>query len=237
MMIEVSVPARGFWYSRPEPFPAQQPLIIPGEAYDDNRGFWDSRVEAPCIITYFRTAYHAFAFPLESTHEDVVALTKLHDRKWLSVIDCHDADVTDTSLSLLIESFPHVEGLSVGYSSITDADLQRIASLRNIRSLSLSGCHRISDAGVAVLGDLTKLQTLRVGECDELQGECFTQQGKFCALEYLRCSWTGVNERTVRTICQLERLREIELIECPELTSEDIDRLRCDFPHLHIVAS
>jgi len=68
---------------------------------------------------------------------------------------------------------PSVDGLSSWRSQhqITDDGMAHLASLVNLRRLSLLGCFQVTEEGIAVLGKLRQIESLDLDSCAGLSGD------------------------------------------------------------------
>jgi hypothetical protein len=87
-----------------------------------------------------------------------------------------------------LSNFEHLEQLALTGSSVTDADLPQLTSLRMLRSLDLSYT-RITSSGLSVLSRMEDLQTL------SLNG-------------------VSLDETAIEPLCQLTRLQSLSLMDC-----------------------
>jgi len=105
------------------------------------------------------------------TDEGLAHLSKLENLRHLS-LSCSSKGVafTDAGLKKLKE-LKSLEVLLVGGKEITASGVEYIASLPNLRELSLFGCPRLGNDGLAVIGRMESLKELWLGYTDMTASE------------------------------------------------------------------
>ena len=73
-------------------------------------------------------------------------------------------------------------------SNLTDADLKRICTASDLAELDLTGRHRLSDEGLAHLGGLRELRSLKIVHCHRVTAAAFEVIAKLPRLEELDIS-------------------------------------------------
>ena len=91
--------------------------------------------------------------------------------KQLQVEACHTAHMNDQRLAASMQRsyFVSLRSLNLsGCCNITDAGVASLSSLTRLQTLNFNYCNKITDAGVAFLSSLTGLQTLDLCGCDKI---------------------------------------------------------------------
>lgn len=131
-------------------------------------------------------------------------------------------------------ALPAQTALDLTASWTTDADLDRVASMRGLERLRLAQT-RVTDAGLARLRSLENLR-----ELDLYFAEFFTDDGiaalRNCRkLERLNLRGTRVTSRVLESIAKLESLRELDL-SYTQIDDSNFDLL-ADLPQLERLAA
>ena len=99
-------------------------------------------------------------------------LAELPNLKALSISRAHFVDpkmnkeyYTDKGLEALAKC-GGLEELSIGSPGVTDAGMDRVGRLANLRSLNLFGCDNVTDKGLASLTELKSLKDLYIAHAD-----------------------------------------------------------------------
>jgi hypothetical protein len=102
-----------------------------------------------------------------------------------------------------LSNFEQVEQLALTGSSVTDADLPQLTSLRSLHSLDLSYT-RVTSSGLSVLSRMDDLQTL------SLNG-------------------VPLDDHAVEPLSQLTRLRSLSLMDCG-ISAEAVEKVQKALP-------
>ncbi|CAI5499449.1 unnamed protein product [Closterium sp. Naga37s-1] len=139
----------------------------------------------------------------------------------------HGARDTKSDLQRLMALVEAVENTSASGSKMwedsTDAALEGIGSLKNLRALDLFNT-KVTDAGVAKLQGMTSLVDLILGACAAVTDASMVHVAKLTALESLTLSDTGVTEDGLRRLSSLAALKI--LILPPGVTDSGMKHLR-----------
>jgi F-box/leucine-rich repeat protein 14 len=101
------------------------------------------------------------------TSKGLLSLTKLKSLKWLNLTSCEP--MTDDVLHHLCLSCRQLEALSLASClQLTDAGIQSISYLTNLRYLVLFHVEKITDKGVLTLTSLSNLQLLELTGCKKV---------------------------------------------------------------------
>jgi hypothetical protein len=84
---------------------------------------------------------------------------------------CAREMMTDVSTGRIVAACPNVTEIDLSCRKMTDASLQHLASLRNLKSLNLAYCRQLSDAGLKHLSSLKTLTSLELFGCEWLTDE------------------------------------------------------------------
>mmetsp|Transcript_31522 Transcript_31522/g.39514 ORF Transcript_31522/g.39514 Transcript_31522/m.39514 type:complete len:420 (-) Transcript_31522:163-1422(-) len=149
-----------------------------------------------------------------------------------------DAEETARPLEITPKLFEggmeELRRLNLGRSSITDATLSRVASLRKLLHLQLPCCLGITDHGVAVLvAGCPNLQQLDLQNCGLLTDAAPQSLAQAHNLQDLNLSWcAGVTDVGVLALAEgicANSLHRLSLSWCDQLTNASVRRLseRC----------
>jgi Leucine Rich repeat len=106
--------------------------------------------------------------------------------------------------------------LRIGGPAVSDAGLGRIASIPNLRGLTLKSCDKVSDAGFAHLAAHRRLESLGLWFCRTLGEEGTRAIGKLKSLRHLRTGYCpGVTDERLDHFSDLLELRELDLRGTP----------------------
>ena len=105
-----------------------------------------------------------------------------------------------------------------------DADLEQIARVSRLRSLTLDGCS-LSDAGLASLEVQTGLTNLNISAVERLGGQWIPALAKMESLVALHVQRADFDEEATNVLASLPRLRRLELTQCG-ISGDAIARLR-----------
>jgi F-box/leucine-rich repeat protein 14 len=76
---------------------------------------------------------------------------------------------TDADIAKLAQLCKQLQTLHLdGCDKITDAGLRSLASLQQLQELNLSQCDKITDHGLVQIAEIKQLQTLYLGRCDKI---------------------------------------------------------------------
>ncbi|KAK3232978.1 hypothetical protein CYMTET_56696 [Cymbomonas tetramitiformis] len=172
---------------------------------------------------------------------------KISDRAMQAVQKC--SQLTDIDLEgtfgvgdkgiLQAAALPLLQTLGVAWNSrISDTGLRHLAATAlQLTSLNAKGCSKITDAGIAALGELTRLRTLDISQCKQLT--C----GALASLRPL-CSLTELNLRELRSLTNdslsslsgLMQLKCLNLAWCTRVNWRGLRHLSglCDLTELQL---
>ena len=106
------------------------------------------------------------------TDKGITCLGELPNLRQLAISRIHYIDpkmnkdyYTDKGLEALVKC-RNLEELSIGSIGVTDAGMDHIAKLANLKWLNLFGCENVTDAGLVKLTALTSLRNLHITSAD-----------------------------------------------------------------------
>ncbi|MEL6107806.1 MAG: hypothetical protein AAFU85_17415 [Planctomycetota bacterium] len=122
-----------------------------------------------------------------------------------------------------LAGMPHLKKLMLHSSQVTDESVAHIRQLRHLESLSCFGAGTwLSDVGFARLGGLSKLQVLRLPDCDVTDAS-LELTSRFQDLESLRLHSPHLTDEGVRHLGKLVALNALSVgnPEHPEWITDD----------------
>ena len=137
------------------------------------------------------------------------------------------ADKTQVDLNSLAEGFPALRALEVGCNQLTDAHLSSAAGLRNLQKLTFRtlGFTKFTDAGLVPRGNLTNLQELRINGSTQVTDAGIAHLAKLNKLEKLDLGRTGISSACVTSLEKLPALKQLEVVGS-RLGPDGIEQLR-----------
>lgn len=139
--------------------------------------------------------------------------------------------LTDESLETIAQ-LPALEELSLDSNSISGAGLHHLQKLKSLRRLKLNFNH-LDEHDFVALGDLTGLTSLSVLGRYVVDDRVLEQCARLTKLEELHLSefTSGVTDRGIAQLVQLQRLRNFTLRDAPSVTDSGLKRL-AELPQL-----
>ena len=134
-----------------------------------------------------------------------------------------DGELTDAEMDDLVSQIQNVNTLHLGSCEITDAGLEKLATLENLASLKLSDCNNVTGDGLA---NLSRLTVLKVEDCHNITGDGFSKLEHLKELDISNCDQL----RRLR-IAPLKSLTTLRIHGCNSLTGADLSELQ-DLPNL-----
>lgn len=144
--------------------------------------------------------------------------------------------VTDKAVSA-IAGLPRIKRVMLDYCYlITDASLYQLGLARNLTALSLLGCERVTDNGVKHLCRTGSLRKLRLPDFAKISDESLLTLSKCClelhTLEFANLS--QISDYGIRVLGNLPRLRQLKIVQCPNITERGVRALAVCSPLLHV---
>ena len=123
-------------------------------------------------------------------------------------------EIDNRFLARLSSLTPNLQGLNLEYNQITDDGLKHLATLTELRSLSLAYCRRITDRGLQHLAPLTQLRNLNLRWCDEITNDGLKHLAPFTDLRNLSLAWCSITNDGLQHLATLTQLRGLNLAWC-----------------------
>jgi Leucine-rich repeat (LRR) protein len=135
--------------------------------------------------------------------------------------------VTDTGLEIL-DRLPHLVGLGLGETTITEATIARVAKLVELRTLVLS---KTRTEQLGSLGALHRLERLYLNDT-YLDDTGFANYGKLTRLRVLHVDTTNISNASFDVLRGFTRLEELTIGD----TRVEPDVTRLELPHMHTLS-
>ncbi|WP_419194974.1 leucine-rich repeat domain-containing protein [Novipirellula herctigrandis] len=120
------------------------------------------------------------------------------------------SDVTDDDLSI-IASAEQLRKLDLYGTNISDAGLIHVSKLRNLESLNLGFCNRLTNRSMDSIVKLRRLKYLNLGFCRRISDDAFQQLAALTELETLNLSLTSASDNSLKHIAMLKKLDALDL--------------------------
>ena len=111
-------------------------------------------------------------------------------------------------------------------SQLVDADLEKIGQAREVTTLDLSQCGRISDTGLQHLVGLTELRELKLTGCRKLTAEGLRHLQKLDSLESLSLERAGPSLGGLHHLAELPNLRTLDVSQNNTFRGEGLEQLQ-----------
>lgn len=147
----------------------------------------------------------------------------------LLTLDLHSLDlrsswVTAKGIEQIVESFPNLRHLNLGYVDLNDLSLEKIAELENLESLEIDFT-LVTDGGTKSFEKLEKLKRLSIkGTC--INDKVLETIAKLPNVESLDLTKTLIGKNSIKTLSAMPNLTELKvgkrnflLSLCRELTA------------------
>lgn len=156
---------------------------------------------------------------------------------------------TDADLAK-IESTQVPFSISLTYSDVDDADLERLVGNPFVRDVTLHHCPNLTDAAVeilarfpnleratllrfpqwknpnfAALSNCKQLHSLRLQSCDSLSEESLNGVAECASLRWLEFTLCPVADANLAQIAKLSALKSLHIKNCPTLTDAGIAKI------------
>ena len=120
-----------------------------------------------------------------------------------------------------------ITSIDLSYSNITNRDLLLLKDLPGLKQLNLSGCRKLTDAGIAHLQHITSLKQLDLSMCDNLTDVGIAHLQYLTSLQQLNLSGCeNITDAGIAHLKNLTSLQRLELIDCSRLTGAKFDHLK-----------
>jgi actin-like ATPase involved in cell morphogenesis len=142
-----------------------------------------------------------------------------------------DTSAKDRHISMLtkLDALPGFQGLSLsGCSRITDAGLDHLRGLAALQELNLSGCTRVTDVGLTHLRGHLELRSLDLSHCDRVTDAGIAHLlNSLIGLRSLNLSYCSrVTDAGLTHLCMLAGLQGLDLSHCERVTDAGLAHLR-----------
>ena len=131
----------------------------------------------------------------------------------------------------------HLESLKIGTSSVTDAGMDALRNLTNLRQLDLATGDGVTAVGLANIWELKKLRSLRLGISDQLQcsvDDVLAHVSALSELEELSIAGT-LTDKGLKQLVGLKKLRRLDLTQNVGYTDDGLASLMRELPELQSV--
>ncbi|CCI39442.1 unnamed protein product [Albugo candida] len=142
------------------------------------------------------------------TEKGLQHLNGLFGLKRLYLARC--VNVSNQAFRFFPTSFPNLIELDVSHCSISDIAMHFIGRLKEMSSLALKGCSRVTTKGLSHLGSLLKLRRLDFRYCKHISGLC----KEWTQLNALWLSCTNFKESDAFILATMKYLQELDLRCC-----------------------
>jgi hypothetical protein len=134
-----------------------------------------------------------------------------------------------------LAGFHHLVHLDLsGCDGLTDAKVKQIAAFKQLTSLGLANT-TVTNAGLAELPSLERLETLNLHHCFNLTGRGLKELARCPRLQNLYlCGCTRLSDADIRELGGLKHLRQLDLRLCERLSQKAIDDLQSKLPECKI---
>jgi hypothetical protein len=127
---------------------------------------------------------------------------------------------------------PNLEGLTLRGPTVSDRHLARIRTLKRLRHLSVGPSDEITDAGLAYVGELTKLERLDLGNT-RIADRGLPHFSRLVNMTNLDLYGTGVTDDSIPALKGLPKLRELDLRRSG-VTGKGVKALQATNPSLEV---
>ncbi|XP_072565416.1 F-box and leucine-rich repeat protein 13 [Paramormyrops kingsleyae] len=199
-----------------------------------------------CRLQWIRIEVHLFAGCRDVRHEPPL---------YLSPKPLANSQMTDISWRHLTRNCPSLRFIQVvDCPQLSDASMRSISSLKNLTSLSVADCRRMSDVGLRYLlegpsgpklcrlnlsgcgrvGDMSlvrlaqrcsSLRHLDLSYCERLTDTGLECLGLLSSLVSLDLTGTNIQDQGLASLCSIAALRNLSVSKCPWITDAGIEKL------------
>ena len=169
-----------------------------------------------------------------------MAVVELHKLTRLHTLDLSFCNLITNRAVIALASLPVLRWLSLNWCyGITDAALAELALCASLEALSLWGCEEVTDAGVEALSRLPRLKQLELPEFAPITDTGLnTLSANASGLEILRLDHlANVSDAGIRVLGSLDRLTELTVGGCQQVTESGIAALQSALPRCQVIFS
>eukprot|EP00043_Microstomoeca_roanoka_P028700 m.19061 g.19061 ORF g.19061 m.19061 type:complete len:261 (-) comp8609_c0_seq2:116-898(-) len=164
-----------------------------------------------------------------------------------TAIDLMDAQVSSTTLSIIIERCPLLTSFSCQYSGpspalrCTDAALSRLFGTCGLymTKINLSRCHIAGDRTLLTIVECCpEVQVLDISKNSQYSTQALSQVWNLRKLKTLNLSLTKADDSMFEALAQAEHdvpLKELQIAHCPLISDAGFEALIQKCPHLRII--
>ncbi|GBP94593.1 hypothetical protein EVAR_9478_1 [Eumeta japonica] len=140
----------------------------------------------------------------------------------LGLQDCQR--LTDEALRHAAAGLPRLRSVNLSFCvAVSDAGLRHLARLPQLEDVNLRACDGVSDAGVAQLAEAGRLRALDVSFCDKVGDEALC--GGLGALRSLSLSACRVTDEGLERVARLRQLETLNIGQCSRVTDRGLRAL------------
>jgi tRNA U38,U39,U40 pseudouridine synthase TruA len=143
-------------------------------------------------------------------------------------LDYSDNDsITDIHLAVLLAYCPQLQSLNLsGCSKITDAGVTALSQCAQLQSLNLTNCDKITDAGVTALSHFTQLQSLNLSFCSKITDAGVAALSQCTQLQSLNLTYCNeITDAGVTALSRSTQLQSLNLYSCEKITDASVTAL------------
>ncbi len=130
----------------------------------------------------------------------------------------------------LLAALPHLETVRLYETDVTDEDVRRLHPLKQLKSLDLGFCQRLTDDAVLDIVRHQELQFLNLGFCRRITDDGFSQLARLQNLTSLNLSVTSITDSGLAHLTKIQSLTSLD-IDNTQVTDAGVDSL-LKFPAL-----
>jgi len=132
--------------------------------------------------------------------------------------------ILDRDIEVLCKRLPRLQRLMIISSNITDASLEEINNLHDLRELQLTGCERITDGGLEKMKGLSNLRTLWLS-CTGVTDVGMQHLTVLTNIQTLVLTNCRITDQGLQYLSQLPNLTTLSLSYCYMVTPAGVDGL------------
>jgi hypothetical protein len=144
--------------------------------------------------------------------------------KFLKSIDLHGFGVNDRLLDYLT-GLTNLESVELVHTFVTDSGLERLSSLKKLRTLRLCVNYDITDRGIRCLGRLTTLEELAIRESPKITGTGLKNLDRMANLRDLDLGWSNITDDGVKALGSQPALESL-VLHGTHITDRSLDYIK-----------
>lgn len=165
---------------------------------------------------------------LDLSTTGVAQARKIQDARHTDAVlaDIGDAELREIVVQCLAAGTTVVNVDLTGRNAVTAAGLAALGSLKQLQTLKLANCTRVDNAGVAGLASLVNLQALDLSSCDRVTGAGLAPLRGMVAMQRLVLSGCAkVDDLGLAHLEGMARLEQLDLSKCLRVTDAGVGHL------------